>query len=199
MAGLTFDELPFGISWVIDEPLGRTSHALADDDGRVWFVDPVDEPVAMARAAELGTPAGVIQLLDRHHRDGAAIASRLGIPLVKAYDAPAGGPFETIGVLSLPVWKEAALWWPRHRALVVAEIVGTNPVWAAGPGRAGIHPMVRLLPPGALRGHEPQHLLVGHGPGVHGAEAATALRTAYDRSRRDIPASLLRLPKLRPR
>ncbi len=198
MARLTFDELPFGISWVIDEPLARTSHALADD-GRVWFVDPVDEPVAMARAAGLGTPAGVIQLLDRHRRDSAAIASRLGIPLVKAYEAPAGPPFETIGVLSLPVWKEAALWWPHRRALVVAEIVGTNPVWAAGPAPAGIHPMVRMLPPGALRGYEPQHLLVGHGSGIHGPDAATALRTAYDRSRRDIPASLLKLPKLRPR
>jgi len=198
VAGLAFDELPFGLSWTLDEPLGRTSHALADD-GRVWLVDPVDAPVAMARVAALGEPAGVVQLLDRHDRDGAALARRLGVPLVKAYEAPPGGPFEVVRVLALPVWREAALWWPQRRALVVAEIVGTNPVWAAGPGPAGIHPMVRMLPPGALRGYAPEHLLVGHGPGVHGAAAAEALRGAYARSRRDIPASLLKLPSLRPR
>ena len=198
MPGLTYDEYAFGLSWVIDEPLARTSHALVDD-GRVWLVDPVDAPEAMVRVAKLGEPAGVLQLLDRHDRDGEAIATRLGVPLVKAYDTPAGAPFETVRVLGLPLWKEVALWWPQQRALVVAEIVGTNPVWAVGPGPAGIHPMVRALPPGALRGYEPEHLLVGHGPGVHGAQAVTALREAYARSRRDIPASLLKLPSLRPR
>ena len=57
----------------------RTSHALATSEG-VWLVDPVDWPEAIDRAASLGTPAGVIQLLDRHNRDGAAVAERLGVP-----------------------------------------------------------------------------------------------------------------------
>ena len=50
-----------------------------------------------------------------------------------------------------------------------------------------MHPLLRGLPPGALRGYQPEHLLVGHGRGVHGPEAADALADAYDRSRRDLP------------
>jgi hypothetical protein len=48
-----------GLSWVVDEPLERASHALAHD-GRVWFVDPVDDPVALDAALALGEPAAVL-------------------------------------------------------------------------------------------------------------------------------------------
>src|SRR5438874_2495123 len=64
---VSYEELPFGLTWVVDEPMRRTSHALADD-GRVWFVDPVAEPEALERARALGEVAGVLQLLDGHGR-----------------------------------------------------------------------------------------------------------------------------------
>ena len=75
----------------------RTSHALATSEG-VWLVDPVDWPEAIDRAASLGTPAGVIQLLDRHNRDSAAIAERLGVPHLVVPESLPGTPFEVIEI-----------------------------------------------------------------------------------------------------
>ena len=57
-----------------------------------------------------------------------------------------------------------------------------------------MHFLLRLRPPGALRGYQPEHLLVGHGRGVHGPDAAAALEDAYARSRRDLPGFAKRLP-----
>lgn len=195
MALKTLDEHALGLTWVIDEPLTRTSHALADD-GRVWLVDPIDEPDALARVAALGTPQAVLQLLDRHNRDGAAIAGRLGVPLLPLPRDLPGAPFAPFGVLGLPRWKEVALWWPAHRALVVAEAVGTNAVYAVGDGPVGVHPMLRLLPPRVVGGYDPEHLLVGHGTPLHGPETAAALKAALASSRRDVPRLLARLPTL---
>src|SRR5690606_19016722 len=94
---------------------------------------------------------------------------------------------EAIAALRVPGWKETALWWPQQRLLVVAEIVGTHPIADAGGTGVGMHPFLRALPPKSIRGYEPEHLLVGHGPPVHGPGAATGLERAYARSRRDIP------------
>jgi hypothetical protein len=185
-----------GLTWTIDEPQVRASHALVDDRGRVWLVDPVDEPAALERVAGLGEPAAVLQLLDRHNRDGAAIAQRLGVPLHKVPRAVAGSPFHVTPVLRLPLWKEVALWWPARRALVVAEVLGTTPVFAVGPGPVGVHPMLRLRPPGHLAEHSPAHLLVGHGPPVHGPETGRHVRDALERSIRDLPRVFLALPGL---
>ena len=66
---------PDGFGWIVDEAMTRTSHALAAD-GKVWLVDALDWPEAIDRALELGEPAGVVQLLDRHDRDCAALASQ---------------------------------------------------------------------------------------------------------------------------
>ena len=189
----TFDEFPAGFSWFPDEPLTRTAHAI-DTGGAVWLVDPVDVPEAIARATALGPPAGVIQLLDRHNRDCAALAARLGVPHLRMPDAVPDSPFEVIGVVGLPRWNEKALWWPERRVLVVSEAIGTNAVYALGPGPAGMHPLLRPFPPGALRHLQPEHLLVGHGRGIHGPDAATALEDAYARSRRDLAKLPLRLP-----
>lgn len=183
---MNFDSFDFGFSWFPDERLMRTSHALATGAG-VWLVDPVDVPEALERAAALGDPAGVLQLLDRHERDCAAIAARLGIPHLRLPAAVAGSPFAVVPVLGLPGWREIALWWPERGALVVAEAIGTNSIHALGRGPAGVHPLLRLAPPAALRGYEPEHLLVGHGRGLHGPAAAAALAFAYDRARRDLP------------
>lgn len=193
---LRFDEFDLGFSWAIDEPLRRTSHALAVE-GRVWLVDPVDAPEALERAAGLGAPAGVIQLLDRHRRGCAEIAERLGVPRLTPFNRTSAGPFEVVPVLRAPIWKEVALWWAASKTLVVAEAVGTHPLWAAGKGPLGVHPMLRVRPPRLLSSYSPEHLLMGHGLGIHGRQATVALQEAFARSRRDIPRVLLKLPKLR--
>jgi len=192
---VAYDEFPFGFSWSPEETLTRTAHALDTGDG-VWLIDPVDVPDAIERARALGPPAGVIQLLDRHNRDCPQIAERLGVPHLRLPTAVPGSPFTVVDVLKLPRWHELALWWPERRALVVAELIGTNHIYRLGSGPAGVHPALRALPPGALRGYEPEHLLVGHGRGVHGPLATAALRDAYDRSRRDLPKLALRLPEM---
>lgn len=190
---LAFDESDVGLSWTIDEPMQRTSHALVAD-GRVWLIDPVDLPDAMDRVTTLGKVAGVVQLLDRHNRDCAALASRFGVPHLRLPGAVPGSPLEIVSVIDVPKWRELALWWPATRTLVVSEAVGTGPFFKTGDTPAGIHMFLRLRPPGALRRYEPEHLLMGHGVGIHGPSAATALQTAYGRSLRDLPGTLVRLP-----
>ena len=193
---VTYDDTPFGFSWTPDETLTRTSHAIDTGDG-VWLVDPVDVPEALDRAAALGRPAGVVQLLDRHNRDCAALAERFGVPLLKVPDEVPGTPLRAIPVVRFPGWKETALWWPEHEALIVAEVVGTNELYTGGRGAAGMHPMLRALPPRALRSYSPRHLLMGHGAGVHGAAARPALEQAHARALRDIFAVLKKVPTLR--
>jgi hypothetical protein len=191
-----FHEFPSGFSWVIDEPMQRASHAIADDEGRVWLVDPTDEPAALERAASLGTAAGVLQLLDRHNRACASVAARLGVPHVKAWERAPEGPFEVVPVIANRLWKEVALWWPARRVLAVAEAIGTTPIMAPGSDPAGVHPVLRLLPPSRLGRYEPEHLLVGHGPPVHGPAAAAAPRQAIAHSRSDLPRMLAKLPAM---
>ena len=184
-----WDEYPFGLSWVIDEPVERTSHALVSN-GKVWLIDPVDAAGAVERVRDLGEPAAVLQLLDRHNRDCAAVAERLGVLHVKVPDTIPGSPFEAIPALRFPIWQETALWWPEQRALVVAEVVGTSFHYTGGLAPVGMHIFLRATPPGSIRGRQPEHLLVGHGSGVHGPEATAGLEEAYQRSRSDLPAVL---------
>ncbi len=55
---LTLDEHDLGISWVVDEPMQRASHALVVG-GRTWLVDPVDVDEAIDRVLDgLETPVG---------------------------------------------------------------------------------------------------------------------------------------------
>lgn len=188
------DELgPEGFSWIVDEPMARTSHALAAD-GRVWLVDPVDWPDAIDRARALGTPAAVLQLLDRHNRDCATLAGRLGVPHLVTPDAVPDSPFECVPVVRRKRWQERALWWPGRRVLVVAEALGTNPFFTGGKAPLGVHLLLRLTPPGRLRAFEPQHLLTGHGEGLHGPGTAGAVQRALAESRRRLPGVLVRLP-----
>jgi hypothetical protein len=90
-------------------------------------------------------------------------------------------------------WKEIALRWRERDVLVVAEAVGTAPLFALGRGAVGVHPVLRLTPPRVLEGIDPKVLLVGHGALVE-TDAAASLRTALARSRSDIPRLLLSLP-----
>ncbi len=196
MAVTEVHEHAAGLTWVlVGEGLQRASHALAVD-GRVWFVDPVDEPEPLARAAEIGRPAGVLQLLDRHNRDGAAVARRLGVPLLRLPSRVSDAPFELVRVVDVPRWREVALWWPATRTLVVPEAVGTAPSFAVGDGRVGVHPLLRAFGMSRLGRWEPDLLLVGHGPPVAGAEASTALHEALARSRADLPRLVAKLPAL---
>ncbi len=188
----SIDESPAGLTWVIDEPLARTSHALAHD-GRVWLIDPVDEPEAMARVAALGEPVAVLQLLDRHGRDCATLATRLGVAHERLPTALAGAPFEIVPVVATRLWREVALWWAAQRTLVVAEAIGTSAGFAPGPAGAGVHIGLRLTPPRRLGAYEPEHLLVGHGPALHGSATTLALREALERSRRDLPRAVAAL------
>jgi hypothetical protein len=189
-------EHELGLTWTEEDPMARAAHALSAG-GRVWLVDPFEDAAALEAAAALGTPAGVLQLLDRHNRDCAPIAARLGVPhLVVPETLPGDVPFVARRVIRNRFWKEVALWWPERAALVVAEVLGTAEAWTLGAGPVGVHPMRRLLPPGDLRDLAPEHLLVGHGPPLHGPGTAEAMRQAIDSSRRNAPRLLLKLPAL---
>jgi hypothetical protein len=189
-------EHDLGLTWVMDDAMERAAHALVADDGRVWLVDPVADDAALAAAAALGPAAGVLQLLDRHNRDCAVLAARLEVPHLRVPDQVPGSPFEVRWVVRNRLWREVALWWPERRALVVAEALGTGPAFAVGDEPVGVHPMLRLLPPNGLKGLGPEHLLVGHGPPLHGPEVAADVDRAIARSRHDLPKLLLRVPTL---
>ncbi len=166
----------------------RCSHALVVD-GRVWVIDPVDGRDVEERIRAAGTPAAVVQLLDRHDRDCAALAARLG---VRHHVVPQGslGPFACIAVRNSRFWNEVALWWPDCRVLVCADVLGTAPYFRAGNERLAVNPLLRLRPPrrqlGAL---QPDVILCGHGEGVF-EDADTALREALSTSRLRIPGQV---------
>ncbi len=182
-----------GFSWIVDEPMARTSHALAAD-GRLWLVDPVDWPDAIDRAVALGEPAAVLQLLDRHNRDCAGVAKRLGVPHLVAPDGLSGSPFEVVDVVRRKRWQEVAIWWPATSTLVVAEALGTTPFFTVAGDPVGVHGLLKPVPPRVLLGFEPEHLLVGHGEGLHGPDTTRAVAAAVGRSRLRVVPWLLKLP-----
>jgi hypothetical protein len=183
-----------GLTWIEASFMARSAHALRSED-RVWLIDPFEDEPALREVAALGTPAGVIQLLDRHNRDCEPIAARLGVPLLRLPEEAPDTPFEVARILSRPGWHEMALWWERERALVVAEAVGTAFPFALG-RRAGVHPMLRLTPPRSqLAPYRPSMLLVGHGATIE-TDAASALDDALAHARADIPRLVTSLPKL---
>lgn len=199
MAEPVYETHELGLSWMPDpsESMQRACHALLLGDG-VWIIDPVDEQGLDERIAAVGKPAGVVQLLDRHNRDNALIAERLGVPHHNLpWDGVEGAPFEPVPLVRNRLWNELALWAPAERALIVSESVGTAATFRAGDEKVGIHPMVRMLPPRKLGAYEPVHLLTGHGLGMHGPETPVALREALDGSRRRIPQAMVAM--VRPR
>jgi hypothetical protein len=185
---LPVDEQEDGFGWAIDEPLARTSHALRVD-GRVWLIDPVDAPELEDRIRTLGAPAGVLQLLDRHARDGAGWSVRLGVPLVRAFESVDGTPFEALPVQDNRFWREVALWEPESRTLLCADVLGTLEFFRAGDERIGMHPLLRVAPPRSLLSVAPERVLVGHGGGLH-QDAAAAVHDTVTNARRRIPAAL---------
>ncbi len=190
MAATFVDELPFGLGWLeAGSFMRRCSHALVVD-GKVWVLDALDDDEAIERLTALGEPAGVVQLLDRHRRDNAAVAARLGVPLhVVPHAPPHGAPFEVVPLLRNRLWNEVALWFPELRTLVVAEAVGTAQFYRAPQELVGVSPVLRLFPPRRLLAFEAEHLLVGHGEGVH-EDASAALRDTIEHARSRIGAWL---------
>jgi hypothetical protein len=194
----TCDETSFGFGWIAAEPplLERASHALRAN-GRVWLVDPVDGDGLEERVRALGEPAAVVQLVDRHERDCATLAGRLGVPHHRLpFARVPGAPFEVRPVLNVPGWREAALWWPAEGVLVCTEALGTASYFRAPDEALAVHPFLRPYQPRALRDMArclaPRHVLVGHGEGLHGDDAAVAVRTAVQRGRRNAPRWLRR-------
>jgi hypothetical protein len=178
-----------GLGWTEPGFLARTSHALAVG-GAVLVFDPVDAPGIDERIRTLGEPEAVVQLLDRHERDAAAVAARLGVPHLRMQLGAHGERGRLVPIVWNRVWKEVAFWEPKRRVLVVADALGTVGYFTA-PGEAiGVHPLLRLLPPRGLGDLEPEHILCGHGAGVHGAAAVAALREALATSRRRLPRAL---------
>jgi hypothetical protein len=186
------DEFEHGFGWMPDELLGRASHAVLAGGG-VWVTDPVDGEGIDERIRTLGEPAAVVQLLDRHSRDCAAVAGRLDVPLhVVPFAGVAGAPFEARKIVRLPTWREVALWFPAERILVTGDALGSVGYFRAADEPFGVHPFLRLFPPRrGLGGLEPQHLLFGHGAGHHGEDGGTALREALRTARRRLPSALL--------
>jgi hypothetical protein len=189
------DEQDWGFGWVSSEQprLRLTSHALLAGEG-VWLVDPAEGEGVDDRIRALGEPAGVLQLLDRHNRACAAFARRLGVPHHRVpFETVA--PFELVPVRRSKRWQEVGLWWPERRVLVCADALGTVPhYFTLGGERLGVHPLLRPTPPRQLARLEPEHVLCGHGEGVH--EGATeALRDALANARRRLPRLPLELPR----
>jgi hypothetical protein len=183
-----------GVTWVETSGMRRAAHALRAD-GRVWLIDPFEDEVALSAATELGSPAAVIQLLDRHNRDCGAIAQRLEVPRLRLPTDVPNSPFTVIPVISRPWWREMALWWEAERTLVIAEALGTAPTFTLG-RQVGLHPMLRLRPPnGPLTARSPERLLVGHGAALESG-AAAAVRDALSGALTDIPQLVLKLPSL---
>jgi hypothetical protein len=185
------DETEWGFGWLQDERLARCSHAVVAE-GRVWVFDPVDSPEVEERIGALGEPAGVIQLLDRHRRDSAALAERLGVSLHETpFDGVPGAPFDPVPIVRHRLWREVAVWWPEKKVLLCGDALGTVGYFAAAGELVGVHPLLRLTPPKALSRFAPRHVLCGHGEGVHGDAAAPALAEALATARRRLPSALI--------
>jgi hypothetical protein len=170
------------VEWIEPGFMQRASHAV-EAGGGVWVIDPVYDEEALDQVRALGEPAGVVQLLDRHERDCARVAELLGVPHhAVPDDAPAGAPFEVLPVLRRKRWHEVALWFPEHRTLVCADALGTARYYRAPGERIAVSPLLRLTPPRVLLRVEPEHVLVGHGAGVH-EDSAAAVRAAVTKAR----------------
>jgi hypothetical protein len=181
------DEHEDCFGWIADERVARTSHALRVDE-RVYLIDPLLGEGVEERVRALGEPAAVLQLLDRHDRDCAGWAERLGVPQVRAWRGLGDAPFEALPVYDSRVWREVALWEPVSATLVCADALGTLPYFRARGERIGWHPLVRARPPRSFGAVAPRRILVGHGAGLEeGASAALADLAANGRRR--LPAA----------
>lgn len=192
-----------GVGWIShpNETMLRASHALTTDEG-VWVVDPVDAPGIDDLLSEFGDVAGVAVLVNRHYRDAEDFARRhdvpvsipswfddvpeTGVPLRRLDDRLPGSTYQVLQAVDTFGWKEAALYDEANGTLAVGDSVGNAPYFTTPGERLGVHPLLRLTPPSALRGLQPERVLVGHGRGVLD-DATRALEDAFRGSRRRAP------------
>ena len=199
------DRFDGGVGWIAhpDEAMQRASHALAvpsEDGGEddVWVIDPVDGDGVDDLLDDLGDVRGVVVLMDRHARDAKAVADRHDVPVFvpsfvdPGMDAPTqplgdtlpGTDFQVVRTVDWPIWDEAALY--DGETLVVGDLVGTVEYFLADRERVGVHPMLRISPPDALRQFTPERILTGHGEGIM-TDATRALEDATRGARRRAP------------
>ena len=184
------------IAWIAnpDERMQRASVALVVDGGCL-LLDPVDAEGLDDVLAESGRVLGVCQLLDRHGRDCAALATRHGAPRITPTELGRTGAYaeiETRALYRARRWNETALWLRERRLLIVPETLGTIAFFLARPGdRLGMHPLSRLKPPrAALAGLDADTIAVGHGAPLLGG-GAPLLREVLRGARRDLPRALV--------
>lgn len=193
-----------GLGWIAhpDELMERASQAIAGDSG-AWLIDPLDMDGSGDLLDEFDGVAGVVVTLDRHTRDAATLANRYDVSVhapervlgsidVDAPTAPLDAftqdtGFEAVAVVSVPGWREFALYDAAGGTVIVADAIGTASYFL-GPGeRLGVHPTLRLTPPRNALGHmTADRVLVGHGPGLM-TDATLALHDALSGARRRAP------------
>lgn len=194
-----------GVGWMAypDEFMQRTSHALVGEEG-VWLVDPLDMDGLDEILGSYGSVAGVVVTLDRHTRDAAALASRYGVAihtpeaLMSAIESIAvpitttdrfedDTGFETIPVVSLPGWREYALFDADGETLICADAIGSAPYFLGPNQDLGVHPFLRARPPRSQLGSiMAERVLTGHGPGVQ-EHGTIALHEALAHARKHAP------------
>lgn len=206
MQARLIDRWAGGFGWLANpnEGMQRASHALVGDDG-VWIVDPVDYDGLDDRLAELGDVEGVCVLLDRHTRDAPALARRHDVAVhvpawMDGVGATLDSPVEPLGgavdgydvrrLIDNPIWQEAALY--DGATLYTPESLGTVEFFLAPGERVGVHPALRLVPPGGLTDLEVERLLVGHGEGVFD-DPGEAVADAVTNARRRAPRVYLEI------
>jgi hypothetical protein len=204
MTGAAIEPLPLddrgSFVWfsAAGDPMSRSSCAITVTGGCL-IVDPVDVPGLDAALARIRPVLGVVTLLDRHQRDAAQIAARLGVPRLMPVALGGDGVrvegVEERTVIDRSGWHEALLWLPGRRLLVCAETLGTAGAFLARPrDRLGMHPLVRPFPPRrAFHGLDPAAIAVGHGAPLREG-AGEALRRTLRRARLQLPRHWLRLP-----
>jgi hypothetical protein len=185
-------------SWMLGpiDPMSRACSAIVLGAGTV-LVDPVDADGLDAQLAVLPAVIGVVTLLDRHQRDAAAIAGRLGVP--RLIPVALGGEglrldgVQERAVIARRGWREALMWLPDRLLLVCPETLGTAAFdLARRRDPLGMHPFARPFPPrAAFRGIDPVVIAVGHGPPVT-VDATAAMRRVLGRARLQLPRHWLR-------
>jgi hypothetical protein len=214
------DRFDGGISWKHAGAglLECRSHALVDDDGGVWLIDPLDGAGLDEELEQLGEVVGVLVLFDRHLRSSARLAQRYGARLLappgrwrRGNRRPAGAEelathVEGVPFRFLPIverdgqWLEWALWWGDRRILIVPEAVGSAQ-WYRSRSKEplAVHPVLRIVePPRTLLelGDDvrPARLLVGHGDTID-HDAQETLELAVHEARRELAWYALAAPR----
>src|SRR3954449_4264137 len=129
------------VAWLLGaaDPAMRASCALVLGAGTL-VVDPVDRDGLDALLSGLPSVIGVVTLLDRHQRDAAVVAERLGAPRLTPVALGGSGVavdgVEERSVFERRRWREALLWLPDRRLLVCAETLGEASLGLARHGDA---------------------------------------------------------------